>query len=355
MAAELPPLLKASLKQTKVTYRQLGKSGLRVSVPILGGMSIGSPEWGSWILDEEKALPLLKAAYDRGLTTWDTANNYSNGKSEEIIGKAIEYYNLPRHKILILTKCWSPVSEHDNKYVVPFADHMRQDKEYVNQFGLSRQAIFNAVNASLKRLGTDYIDLFQIHRFDPFTPIEETMEALHDLVRSGKVRYIGASSMRTYQFIMMQHCAEKHGWTKFVSMQNQYSLLYREEEREMNRFCNETGVGLIPWGPLDGGKLARPLSQVRGTTRSENNDPNAVTQADEVIISRVEELAKQKGWTMGQVAFAWVKQRVASPIVGFSSVERIDETIQVKDKTLTADEERYLEEPYTPKPIGGHD
>lgn len=198
------------------------------------------------------------------LKQWDTSNNYSNGVSETIIGKAIKYYNIPRHKLLILTKCWAPVSELENIYAVPFAETMREDKEYVNQFGrpyspsigfpseiltvpgLSRQAIFNSVDASLRRLGVEYIDLFQIHRFDPNTPIEETMEALHDLVRSGKVRYIGASSMRTYQFAMMQFCAEKHGWTKFISMQNQYSLTYREEEREMNRYCHETGVGLIP-------------------------------------------------------------------------------------------------------------
>jgi aryl-alcohol dehydrogenase-like predicted oxidoreductase len=201
------------------------------------------------------------------LKQWDTSNNYSNGASEKIIGKAIKHYNISRHKLLILTKCWAPVSERENIYVVPFAEEMRKDKEYVNQFGkpfapsivfycqistvsgLSRQAIFNSVDASLRRLGVDYIDLFQIHRFDPNTPIEETMEALHDLVRSGKVRYIGASSMRTYQFAMMQFCAEKHGWTKFISMQNQYSLTYREEEREMTRFCNETGVGLIPVHP----------------------------------------------------------------------------------------------------------
>ncbi|KAJ5815440.1 aldo-keto reductase [Penicillium riverlandense] len=325
-------------------------------------MSMGSPEWGSWILDEEKllmneckALPLLKSAFDRGLNTWDTANNYSNGKSEEIIGKAIKQYNIPRHKLVILTKCWAPVSEHDNMYVVPFAEEMRQDKDYVNQFGLSRQAIFHAVNASLKRLGLDYIDVFQIHRFDPFTPIEETMEALHDLVQSGKVRYIGASSMRTYQFAMMQFCAEKHNWTKFISMQNQYSLTYREEEREMNRFCNETGVGLIPWSPLDAGRLARPVAQVGTTARLENVKPSDIPKADVAIINRVEELAKRKNWSMSQVALAWINRRVASPIVGFSSVERIDQASSYEDRLLTEDEERYLEEPYLPKAVGGHD
>ncbi|KAL4893691.1 NADP-dependent oxidoreductase domain-containing protein [Aspergillus ambiguus] len=357
MSTELPPMLKASRETTKVRYKQLGKSGLRVSVPILGGMSIGSTEFGSWILDEKKALPLLKAAYDRGLNTWDTSNNYSNGVSEEIIGKAIRQYEIPRHKLVILTKCWAPVSEHENVYVVPYSEEMQADKEYVNQFGLSRQAIFNAVDASLKRLNTSYIDLFQIHRFDPLTPIEETMEALHDLVRWGKVRYIGASSMRTYQFAMMQHCAEMNGWTKFISMQNQYSLLYREEEREMNRFCNETGVGLIPWGALDGGKLARPLSRVNTTTRSEAINPDELSTAEANIIRRVEDLSLKKGWTMSQVAFAWVRKRVSSPIIGFSSIQRIDEIVQDdegSDKGLTEVEELYLQAPYIPRVVSGH-
>ncbi|KAJ5175938.1 aldo-keto reductase [Penicillium canariense] len=355
MTAELPPLLKESRNKTQVSYRRLGASGLWVSVPILGGMSIGSSKFGSWILEEAKALPLLKAAFDRGLNTWDTSNNYSNGKSEEIIGKAIKQYNIPRHKLVILTKCWAPVSEHEDTYVVPFVEEMRKDKEYVNQFGLSRQAIFNAVDASLKRLGLEYIDVFQIHRFDPYTPIEETMEALHDLVRSGKVRYIGASSMRAVQFAMMQACAEKHSWTKFISMQNQYSLTYREEEREMNRFCNETGVGLIPWSPLDAGRLARPLRQVGTTDRLGTTGPADIPNADAKIINRVEEVAKKKNWTMSQVALAWVSHRVASPIVGFSSVERIDEALGCGHKILTVEEEACLEEPYVPKAVSGHD
>ncbi|KAL1956035.1 hypothetical protein VTO42DRAFT_7850 [Malbranchea cinnamomea] len=228
-------------------------------------MSFGSSEWGSWVLDEDKALPLLKAAYDRGLSTWDTANLYSSGISEKIIGKAIKKYNIPRHKVVILTKCWGPVSEHENRHIVPYMNDLYRSKDYVNQMGLSRQAVFNAVEASLKRLGTDYIDLYQIHRFDPNTPIEETMETLHDLVKMGKVRYIGASSMWTYQFATMQFCAEKNGWTKFISMQSQYSLLHREDEREMNKFCNETGVGLLPWQILGAGFLCRPLSD-KGAT-----------------------------------------------------------------------------------------
>lgn len=224
--------------------------------------------------------------------------------------------------------------------------------------GLSRAAIFNAVNASLARLETDYIDLLQIHRFDSNTPIEETMEALHDLVKMGKVRYIGASSMWAYQFVMMQNCAEKHGWTKFVSMQNQHSLLYREEEREMNKYCLETGVGLIPWAPLFRGHLARPLSDNGTTERSKGQDQAANTselnETDKAIVKRVEELAKKKGWKMSHVAIAWSIQKGDIPIIGFSKVERIDEALEIQGKTLTDEEMKYLEEPYQPKNIMGH-
>lgn len=190
-----------------------------------------------------QALPLLKAAYDRGLNTWDTADIYSNGVSEQIIGKALKKYNIPRHKVVILSKCFAYIGEEPNYQNQP---EMPDTKDYVNHGGLSRQALFRAIDATLERLDTPYLDLLQIHRFDVNTPIEETMEALNDLVRWGKVRYIGASSMWAHQLAMMQHCAEKNGWTKFVSMQNHYNLLYREEEREMNKYCDLTGVGLIP-------------------------------------------------------------------------------------------------------------
>lgn len=207
------------LHDTKVEYRRLGESGLRVSVPILGAMSFGDQAWQPWLIEEDKALLLLKAAYDRGLNTWDTANVYSNGISEEIIGKAIKKYNLPRNKLVILSKCNGYVGEEPGIIGMKYGPHISQSKDYVNRGGLSRIAIFEQVEASLKRMGLEYMDLLQIHRFDPETPIEETMEALHDLVKSGKVRYIGASSMWAYQFAMMQFTAEKHGWTKFVSMQ----------------------------------------------------------------------------------------------------------------------------------------
>lgn len=198
--------------------------------------------------------------------------------------------------------------------------------------------------------------MLQIHRFDPHTPIEETMQALHDLVRAGKVHYIGASSMWAWQFSLMQHCAEKNGWTKFVSMQNHYNLLYREEEREMNAFCDATGVGLIPWAPLSRGHLARPLEAFGSTLRSEGEKKNSgeLSQADQEIVKRVQELADKKGWKMSHVALAWINKRISSPIIGFSSVERMDEALEARGKTLTEEEEKYLEEPYAPKEIIGH-
>ncbi|RDW71852.1 hypothetical protein BP5796_07886 [Coleophoma crateriformis] len=349
---EMPASLKASVEASKAEYVQLGKSGLRVSVPIFGAMSIGHPAWAPWVLDEEKSLPLLKAAYDRGLNTWDTANVYSNGESEKIIGKAIKKYDIPRHKVVILTKCFSAVGEEPGLRSIFYPKELNISKDYVNQKGLSRQAIFAQVEASLARLDTPYIDLLQIHRFDKTVPIEETMEALHDLVRSGKVRYIGASSMWAVEFAQMQFVAEKHGWTKFISMQNHYNLLYREEEREMNRFCDMTGVGLIPWAPLCRGHLARPLEKFGTTTRSKPEQE--LSEIDNKTIGRVQELAEKKGWKMSQVALAWINKRISSPIIGFSSVDRIDEAIDVRGKTLTEDEEKYLEELYEPKTIKGH-
>jgi aryl-alcohol dehydrogenase-like predicted oxidoreductase len=296
-------------------------------------------------------LPLLKAAYDRGINTWDTADVYSNGESEVVIGKALKKYNIPRRKVLILTKCFACIDEDDKTFKnVP---EVKTAKDYVNQSGLSRHHILNSVDGSLRRLQTDYIDLFQIHRFDPDTPIEETMQALHDVVRAGKVRYIGASSMWAWQFAMMQACAEKNGWTKFVSMQNQYSLLYREEEREMNKYCNFTGVGLIPWGPLAAGQLARPAKDTKSTVRSKAGQASTGLQNDE-ITGRVQELAEKKGWKMSQVALTWIAKRVSSPIVGFSSVERMDEALDLKDKALTEDDEKFLEELYKPMAIQGH-
>lgn len=299
-----------------------------------------------------QAMPLLKAAYDRGINTWDTANVYSNGDSERIIAKAMKKYQLPRHKMVIATKCCGTTRENNEPETLALKD-VDKTVDYVNQRGLSRQGIFAAVNASLARLETDYIDLLQIHRFDKTVSIEETMKALHDLVESGKVHYIGASSMWAYQFAQMQFCAEKNGWTKFVSMQNAYNLLYREEEREMNKFCLETGVGLIPWGPLARGALARPQHATGSTTRSE--DQPSMPEADMKIVGHVEELANKKGWKMSQVALAWlIHKGISSPIIGISKVERMDEALDIQGKTLTEDEVHFLEEGYAPRPIMGH-
>ncbi|KAL8690624.1 MAG: hypothetical protein Q9224_004364 [Gallowayella concinna] len=365
----------------KAEYKQLGKSGLRVSVPILGAMSFGDKRWMPWVIEEEEVkkytLPFVARHWadgdfqgpstfkscvrqrsEHGMLTssvlndikWDTANVYSNGVSEQIIGKAISHYQIPRQKLVILTKCCGTTREGNNYETLDLKD-IDRTVDYVNQRGLSRQGIFNAVNASLHRLNTHYIDLLQIHRFDKTTPIEETMEALHDLVKCGKVRYIGASSMWTYQFAMMQFTAERRGWTKFISMQNYYNLLYREEEREMIKFCNETGVGLIPWSPLSQGQLARPASTQGSTTRSSKV---SLGDTDVKIIERVEELAKERRWKMSQVALAWINKRIASPIIGFSSIARMDEALEVRGKELTIEEEKSLEELYKTKPVQGH-
>ena len=281
---------------------------------------------------------------------------YSNGVSEEIVGKAIKKYNIPREKVVILTKChWGVGEEPEASHYAMRAD-FEASKDYQNAFGLSRSAIFNQVEASLRRLDTPYIDLLQIHRFDRDTPIEETMKALHDLVQSGKVRYIGASSMCATQFARMQFVAEKNGWTTFISMQNQYNLLYREEEREMNRFCNDTGVGLIPWAPLCRGHLARPPAEFGSTERSsrEQAGKHGQSELDRQIISRAVEIAEKRGWPISHVALAWINKRVSSPIIGFSKVERIDQAVSAKGKVLTDEEEKYLEELYQPKAIDGH-
>ena len=291
-----------------------------------------------------------------GLSTWDTANVYSSGINEEIVGKAIKKFDIPRHKLTILAKCCGTVPEEPGIFNWFFETQMKESKDYVNQGGLSRGAIFKAVNASLKRLGTDYIDLLQIHRYDASVPPEETMKALHDLVQLGKIHYIGASSMWTYQLARMQFIAEKNGWTKFVSMQNSYNLCYREEEREMNKFCNETGVGLIPYAPLFGGLLAKPVDVESTRSKMSLAMIGGLTAADKTINKRVQEVAERKGWKMSQVALAWVKQKGCIPIFGLTSanIERLDEACALRDFKLNEDEMKYLEEPYVPKPILGH-
>jgi len=258
-----------------------------------------------------------------------------------------------------MTKCWANVGEEMAVRWPWSAAEVARSKDYQNNYGLSRVAIFEQVDASLRRLGVEYIDVLQIHRFDPETPIEETMKALHDLVQQGKVRYIGASSMWAVQFAQMQFCAERNGWTKFVSMQNHYNLLYREEEREMNRFCNDTGVGLIPYSPLCRGHLARPPSKFGDSLRSADEKEgwkgsSGTIEPDLSIIKRLQEIAERHGWPMSHVALAWLNKRVSAPIIGASSIARLDEILGARGKRLSDEEESYLEELYEPKSISGH-
>ncbi|KAG4443841.1 hypothetical protein IFR05_000677 [Cadophora sp. M221] len=327
------------------------------------------------------ALRLLKSAYDRGINTWDTANVYSNGESERIIGRALKIYNITRNKVVIMTKCYRPMADdgEPSSIVAMLGKQACKSKDYVNQFGeettssnqcwenllkfnagSSRKAIFASVEESLERLGTKYIDLLQLHRYDDTVSPEETMRALHDLVTCGKVHYIGASSMWAYQLATLQYTAERNSWTKLISMQNHYNLLYREEEREMNKYCKLAGIGLIPWSPLATGHLARPPSEFGLTKRSSADTqgarfPTGQSRDDQEIIRRVQVLASRRNWSMSNVALAWINRRVTSPIIGFSSDVRMDEALAARGKTLTEEEERYLEEPYEPKAIQGHE
>ena len=325
-------------------------------------MSYGSSKWQDWVLDEDKAVPLIKAAYDAGITTWDTADTYANGDSERIIAKTMKQHNIPRERVTILTKCNFAVGDEIDHLVMGLPAQTLKDNygtRYINRQGLSRKHIFEAVEASLKRLETDYIDLLQIHRFDPNTPGEETMEALHDLIKMGKVHYIGASSMYAYQFIGLNNIAERHGWTKFVSMQNFHNLLYREEEREMMRYCKENGIGVIPWSPLSRGVLARPWSEKVGSTRSKSDRMfktvhGAEVESDKKIVNKVEEIAKKKGISMSAVAIAWSRTKVTAPILGISKEDRLQDALDALKVELTEDEIKELEEDYVPRTILGH-
>ncbi|KAG9235902.1 aldo-keto reductase-like protein [Amylocarpus encephaloides] len=345
------------MSERKMEYTNLGKSGLKISKVILGAMSFGSSDWQEWVINENEALPLLKHAYDVGLNTWDTADVYSNGRSEEIIGKAIKQYDMKRNRIVILSKCYFGVSDGEGQ--PPISAVSTNDGDMVNRAGtLSRKHILDAVDSSVKRLGT-YIDVLQIHRLDRDTPREEIMRALNDVVESGKVRYIGASSMAAWEFQTLQNIAEKHGWHKFISMQNYYNLLYREEEREMIPYCRDVGVGLIPWSPIARGALARPFDD--RTTKREKSDRmlNAMirgseTEIDKRIIGRVEELSKKKGVSMATIATAWVlSKETVNPIIGLSSKERIDQAVAsvrfASSGGLTKEDIEFLEEGYAPK------
>lgn len=334
-------------------YVRLGQSGLKVSRIILGCMSFGSREWMNWLTEEEEALELIHHAYQSGINTWDTADVYSNGQSEEIVGKALKKYNIPRERVVIMSKVFFAVGD-DNAPTFSATN----DGEFVNRLGLSRKHIIDAVEASVKRLGT-YIDVLQIHRLDHETPKEEIMRALNDVVERGWVRYIGASSMAAWQFQQLQHVAEKHGWHQFISMQNLYNLLYREEEREMIPYCHDTGVGLVPWSPIARGILARPWTE--RSTKREHTDGflhrllrSRETEADKAIVDRVQELASKKGVSMAQVAIAWTLSKGVCPILGLSKKERINEAIDALQVKLSEEETQYLEAPYVPKSVCGY-
>ena len=319
-------------------YTRLGRSGLKVSRIALGGMSFGDSSRGftDWALGDDAAEPIFRQAVELGITFWDTANIYGFGTAEEIMGRAITKYSR-REDVVLATK-------------VMFKMH-----DGPGGAGLSRKAIMEQIDASLTRLGTDYVDLYQIHRFDPETPVEETMEALHDLVKAGKVRYIGASAMWAWQFAKMQHAADLHGWTRFVSMQDQYSLMHREEEREMFGLLTDQGVGSIPYSPLAKGRLARPWG---GNTARSANDPVAersFSDADKPIADAVQKIAEERGIPMAHVALAWVLNNpvVTAPIVGATKEHHLPDAVAALDVRLTAEEIEALEQPYTLRmPIG---
>jgi aryl-alcohol dehydrogenase-like predicted oxidoreductase len=323
-------------------YINLGRSGMKVSRICLGMMSYGTSQWRDWVLDEEDSRPFIQRALELGINFFDTANMYSNGVSEEVTGRALRDF-ARREEIVIATKVYFPYND------LP------------NQGGLSRLHILRAEEDSLRRLGTDYIDLYQIHRFDSETPIDETLEALHDLVKSGKVRYIGASSMYAWQFAKYLYLADLRNWTRFISMQNHYNLVYREEEREMIPLCLEEGIGLIPWSPLARGFLAgnRTPEKEDDTTRS-RSDSFAhrlyYQPGDFQIVERVRGLAEQRGVRPAQIALAWLLHRpgVVAPIIGATKMHHLEQAVAALLTKLSQAEMHYLEEQYQPHPVLGH-
>jgi len=322
-------------------YVRLGNTGLEVSRICLGCMGYGdASRWiHPWVLNEEQSRPIIRKALELGINFFDTANVYSGGTSEEYLGRALkELAN--RDEVVIATKVF-------------FRMH-----EGPSGAGLSRKAIMSEIDKSLKRLGTDYVDLYQIHRWDYNTPIEETMEALHDVVKAGKARYIGASAMYAWQFMKAQSVAERHGWTKFVSMQNHYNLIYREEEREMLPMCQSEGIGVIPYSPLAGGRLTRRPDE--STLRSETDQVqkqkyDAMAEADRVIIERVGELAEKRGTSRARITLAWLlhKPAVTAPIVGATKISHLEDAVAALEISLTPEEIGYLEEAYVPHPVVG--
>lgn len=318
---------------------RLGHTGLKVSRICLGTMTYGDPKWRDWVLNEEASRPFIKRALEAGINFFDTADIYSLGASEEVVGRALKEFADKRESYVLATKVFFPV---DGRHG-----------------GLSRKHIMHAIEASLRRLGTDYVDLYQIHRFDNDTPIEETIEALHDVVKSGKVRYIGASSMHAWQFAKYLSTAEKMGMTRFVSMQNFYNLVYREEEREMIPLCHDQGIGVIPWSPLARGFLGRSVAHAmdKQSTRAKSDNilDMQFNDADVEILRRVEEIAKKRGASNAQIAIAWlIAKGVTAPIVGASKMSHLEDAIAASEIKLTAEEISHLEAPYRPKAVAGN-
>lgn len=320
-------------------YVNLGRTGLKVSRLTLGCMTYGDPNRGmhTWTLTEENSRPLIRQALDAGINFFDTANGYSDGSSEEIVGRALRDFTR-REEVVIATKVFLP---------------MRQGP---NGGGLSRKAIMGEIDASLKRLGTDYVDLYQIHRWDHETPIEETLEALHDLVKAGKVRYLGASSMYAWQFSKAQYLAERHGWTRFVSMQNHYNLLYREEEREMMPLCVDQGVAVLPWSPLARGRLTRAWDEATERTQSDEFGKTLYIDADRLVVEAVASVSAATGLPKAQVALAWMlsKPYVTAPIIGASKAHHLSDALAALQVTLSAEHIAQLEAAYQPHAISGH-
>ena len=323
-------------------YTRLGKSGLKVSRLCLGCMTYGVPERGShpWSLNEEQSRPLIARALELGINFFDTANVYSDGTSEEIVGRALREMGR-RDELVVATKVFFPW------------------RDRPNTGGLSRKAIMTAIDDSLQRLGMDYVDLYQIHRWDYETPIEETLEALHDVVQAGKARYIGASSMYAWQLCQALYLADQHGWTRFVSMQPHYNLLYREEEREMLPLCVEEGIGVIPWSPLARGRLARPWGDPGGgraaTDEFGKTLYRSTDDADRVVVDRLGRIADAKGVPRAQVALAWMlhKSAVSAPIIGASKSHHLDDAVAALEIKLSSEDIAALEEPYIPHPVLG--
>ncbi|AYN92795.1 aldo/keto reductase [Pseudomonas sp. LTJR-52] len=322
-------------------YKNLGSTGLKISPLCLGCMTYGVPERGNhpWTMGEEESRPLLKKALDMGINFFDTANAYSDGTSEEIVGRALKDF-AQRDEIVLATKVYFPM------------------RNKPNVGGLSRKAIFASIDASLKRLGTDYVDLYQIHRWDYETPIEETMEALHDVVKAGKALHIGASSMYAWQFAKALHVADRNGWTRFVTMQNYVNLLYREEEREMLPLCRDEGIGVIPWSPMARGRLTRDWDTSSARVESDEFGKSLyanTADADRRVVERVAEIANERGVPRAQVALAWVVQKpgISAPIIGASKPQHLGDAVAALSLNLTAEEIARLEEPYVPHGVVG--